>query len=62
MTKVCGMAVSTCSEEWSEHFLHLNVEDKKHYLAKISLIGGKDPYALPKAEVSQDPIHLPSLR
>ena len=44
------------------HFLHLNVEDKKRYLAKISLIGGKDPYALPKAEFSQDPIQLPSLR
>ena len=62
VTKACGMAVSKCSEERSERFLHLNVEDKKRYLAKISLIGGKDPYALPKADFSQDPIQLPSLR
>ena len=62
MAKACGMAVSKCSEEWSEHFLRLNVEDNKRYLAKISLIGGKDPYALPKVEFSHDPIQLPSLR
>ena len=62
VTKACGMAVSKCSEEWSELFLHLNAEDKKRYLAKISLIGGKDLDALPKAEFLQDPIQLPSLR
>ena len=62
MAKAYGMAVSKCSEERSERFLQLNVEDKKCYLAKISLISGKDPYAIPKTEFSQDPIQLPSLR
>ena len=37
-----GMAVSKCSEGCSERFLQLNVEDKMHYIVKLSLINGID--------------------
>ena len=56
------MAVSKCSKGRSERFLQLNVEDKKRYIAKLSLIDGIDPYVLPNNEFSEDAVYLPSLR
>ena len=46
MAETCGMAVCTSSGARSERFLQLNVEDKKRYIAKLSLIDGIDPYLL----------------
>lgn len=60
------MAVSTVvcshSERRSDRFLKLNIEDKKRYIAKLSLIDGIDPYVLPSSEFSEDTVCLPSLR
>ena len=56
------MAVCTSSGAWSERFLQLNVEDKKRYIAKLSLIDGIDPYILSDRDFSEDTAHLPSLR
>lgn len=62
VAETCGMAVCTNSGARSERFLQLNVEDKKRYIAKLSLIDGIDPYALSNKEFSEDTAHLPSLR
>ena len=62
VAKTCGMAVCTSAGARSERFLQLNVEDKKRYIAKLSLIGGIDPYVLPNKEFSEDTADLPSLR
>ena len=43
-------------------FFQLNVEDKKHYIAKLSLIDGIDPHMLFDRDFSEDTAHLPSLR
>ena len=42
VAETCGMAVCTSSGARSERFLQLNVEDKKRYIAKLSLIDGID--------------------
>ena len=57
-----GMAVCRSSGARSERFLQLNVEDKKRYIAKLSLIHGIDPYMLSDRDFSEDTAHLPSLR
>ena len=62
MAKTCGMVVCTSSGARSERFLQLNVQDKKRYIAKLSLIDGIDPYVLSNKEFSEDTAHLPSLR
>ena len=56
------MAVCTSSGARSERFLKLNVEDKKRYIAKLSLVDGIDPYMLSNKDFSEDTAHLPSLR
>ena len=62
MAETCGMVVCTSSGARSERFLQLNVEDKKRYIAKVSLIDGIDPYMLSDNDFSEDRAHLPSLR
>ena len=62
VAETCGMAVCTSSGTRSERFLQLNVEDKKRYIAKLSLIDGIDPYMLSDRDFSEDTAHLPSLR
>ena len=62
VAETCGMAVCTSSWARSEQFLHLNVEDKKRYIAKLSLIDGIDPHMLSDRDFSEDTVHLPSLR
>ena len=56
------MAVCTSSGARSEWFLRLNVEDKKRYIAKLSLMDGIDPYILSDTDFSEDTAHLSSLR
>ena len=62
MAETCGMAVCTSSGARSERFLQLNVEDKKRYIARLSLIGRIDPYMLSDRHFLEDTAHLPSLR
>ena len=40
VAEACGMVVCMSSGAQSERFLQLNVEDKKCYMAKLSLIDG----------------------
>ena len=62
VAETCGMAVSTSSGAQSKRFLQLTVEDKKCYVAKLSLIDGIDSYVLSNKDFSEDTAHLPSLR
>ena len=62
VAETCGMAVSTSSGARSERCLQLTVEDKKCYIAKLSLINGIDPYVLSNKDFSEDMAHLPPLR
>ena len=62
VAETCGMAVCTSSGARSERILQLNVEDKKRYIAKLSLIDGIDPYMLSDRDFSEGTAHLPSLR
>ena len=62
MAETCGMAVCRSSGARSERFLQLNVEDKKRYIAKLSLIDGIDPHMLSDRDFSEDTAHLPPLR
>ena len=56
------MAVCTSSGARSQRFLQLNVEDKKRYIAKLSLIDGIDLYMLSDRDFLEDTAQLPSLR
>ena len=48
--------------ERSQYFHSLDLDTKKRYVAKTSLLGGVDPYALKQRDFSQDIALLPLLR
>ena len=56
------MEDSTCYNERPEQFLQLSFEDKKCYIAYLSLMGEIDPRVLPNEGFSQDSLGLPSLK
>ena len=58
------MEDSTCSKERPERFLQLSFEDKKCYIANLSLMDEIDPRVLLNEGFSQDSvcIWLPSLK
>ena len=60
----CGKNVqySCLAMEQSAYFLSLNADAKKRYSAKVSLIGGIDPYALKQHDMTQEIRHLPLIR
>ena len=46
----------------SDYFYSLKKEEQKRYLAKLTLVGGVDPYTISDTDFSQDVGLLPSLR
>ena len=50
------------ADKRSEHFLGLDSEAKKRYVAKTTLIGGTDPYTLKQRDLPQDITDLRLLR
>ena len=62
MAETCGMAVCTSSGVRSKRILQLNVEDKKRYKAKLSLIDGIDPYMLSDRDFSEGTAHHTALK
>jgi len=46
----------------SDCFYSLNKEEQKRYFAKLTLVGGMDPYIISDTDFSKDVGLLPSLR
>ena len=61
---MCGMEDSTCYKERPKRFLQLSFEDKKCYIAylSLSLMGEIDPRVLLNEGFSQESLWLPSLK
>ena len=59
MAKVCIMAQSSLR---SDEFSKLYGKEKKHYLEKIALLSGIDPYTLKGRDLTEDLAILPPLR
>ena len=63
MAKTSDVEDSTCNNKESpERFLQLIFEDKKCYIANLSLMGQIDPRVLVNGGFSQDSLWLPSLK
>ena len=48
--------------EWSEYFHTFDIDARKRYAAKMSLIGSVDHYTFRQKDLCRDITHLPSLR
>ena len=46
----------------SDRFYSLKKDEQERYLAKLTLIGGTDPYTLKSTDLSEDISLLPSIR
>ena len=59
---MCGMEGSTCCKVRPKRFLQLSFEDKKCYIANLSLMGEIDTGVLLNGGFSQDSLWLLSMK